>query len=306
MVYDSIIIGAGPAGLTSAIYLGRYERQTLLLSGDTGGQTAIAGTLENYPGFNQINGFELSNKILEQIKSLDKVEVKMGEQAEKIGKRENVFIVKTRKGEYEAKSLIIAAGKKHRKLGLDGEEKLIGKGISYCATCDGPLSRGRRVVVVGGGNSAIEAVQILSKVAERVTLIVKDEKLRGESVRIKNIEGDEKVEIKYQSEVVELVSTDGILSGIKLKDKKSDDIFSLECNAVFVEIGWEPNTESFSDLLELNDHREVVIDEDNQTNIEGIFAAGDITSVKTKQTIVACGEGAKAAVAVNNYLERKS
>lgn len=306
MVYDSIIIGGGPAALTAAIYLGRYERQTLVLTEDIGGQTAIAGTLENYPGFEQINGFELSNKMLEQIKALEKIEIKISEPAESVKKKESSFFVRTGKQEYEATSIVIAAGKRHRTLGLENERELIGKGVSYCATCDGPLSRGKSVVVVGGGNSAVEAVQILSRVADKVTLLVKDEKLRGEKVRIRNIENDDKVEIIYQSEIVGLLATNGILSGIEFKQKQPSDSSSVNAQVLFVEIGWEPNSEIFSALVNLNNDREIIIDEDNQTSIEGIFAAGDITAIRAKQTIIACGEGAKAAIGVNNYLERKS
>lgn len=306
MIYDSIVIGGGPAGLTSAIYLGRYERKILLLTNDVGGQTAIAGILENFPGFDQINGFELSNKMLAQAKSLEKVEVKIGEGVDKIQKSGAILTVKTRNGEYKTKSIIIASGKKHRKLELKNEDELIGKGISYCATCDGPLSRGKLVAVAGGGNSAIEAVQILSKLANKVTLIVKDEKLKGETVRAKSIEKDKKVEIVYHSEVVELVESNGFLSKIKFLNNQTGETSLIKTDMMFIEIGWVPNTENLVGLVDLNDSREVVVDEENHTSVEGIFGAGDITSVKAKQTIVACGEGAKAAIAVNNYLEKIS
>lgn len=301
MVYDSIIVGGGPAGLTAALYLGRYQKKTLLITGDIGGQTAIAGTIENFPGFTQINGFELANKILQQIKELESVEVVIGSEVKSLETSQGSVTVRAGDSEFIAKTLLIAAGKRHRELGLENEQQLIGKGLSYCATCDGPFAKGKDIIIVGGGYAATEAALILNKIANKVFIVNIGGDLSGENLTIEKIKSDQNIEVINDAKTVEITENSGLVSGIKYqKEGKSE---TLEGKMVFVEIGQIPNTDNFKSTLDLNDGGEIIIDENNRTNIENVFAAGDITNVKSKQTIVACGEGAKAAIAINNFLE---
>ncbi|OQA53231.1 MAG: Thioredoxin reductase [candidate division WS2 bacterium ADurb.Bin280] len=301
MIYDTIIIGGGPSGLTAAIYLGRYQRKVLLLTGDIGGQTSIAGTLENYPGISQINGFELANNMLNQVKSLENVEVKVAEPAKNISVSDMVTIT-TEKGDYEAKTALIAAGKRHRELGLDNEKSLIGKGVSYCATCDGPFAKGKDVVIIGGGYAATEAALILEKLAKSVAIVNIGKQLSGETLTLQKIESNPSIKVINESSTIEITEEQGSVSGIKYK--RNDQEFQIEAKMIFVEIGQIPNSENFKDTVELNKENEIIIDENNQTSTEKIYAAGDITNISAKQTIVACGEGAKAAIQINKFLEK--
>ena len=300
--YDCIIIGGGVAALSAGLYLGRYERSILILADSIGGQTAIAGTIENYPGFESVNGLELVNKIKEQVEKNKSVAIKVGESAVKIEQNDNIFTVKTARGGYSAKTALIAAGKRHRQLGLDNENELIGKGVSYCATCDGQFARGKTVAVIGGGNSAVEATQILSKIADKVYLINIADQFNAEMTRVNQIKTDEKIEILLKTQTTGLISSGSLLSAVEIKDNEEGER-SLECQMIFVEIGWLPNTESFANIVDLNDEKEIKINSvDNQTSKKGVYAAGDITDILAKQAIVACGEGAKAAIAINKFL----
>lgn len=304
MIYDTIIVGAGPSGLTAAIYLGRYQRKTLMLGGDLGGQTAIAGMLENFPGFLEINGFELVSKMLEQTKKLDTVETKIGEDVKEINKDGDEIVVKSEKGEYRAKTVLIASGKRHRELGLENEKSLIGKGVSYCATCDGPFARDKDVVIIGGGYAATEAALVVEKVAKSVTIVNIANELSGEILTINKINEKEKITIINNATTREIIEKDGVVNAIEY-EKNTAEKKKIEAQMVFVEIGQIPNTEIFKELLDLNESGEIKVNLENATNVEGVFASGDITDIKAKQTIVACGEGAKAAIAINNYLENK-
>jgi len=301
MIYDTIIIGGGPAGLTAAIYLGRYQRNVLILTADIGGQTAIAGILENYPGYSQINGFELTNNMLSKAKSLENVEVKMGEKAIKI-LPSDIIKVTTEKGDYEAKTVLIAAGKRHRELGFKNEKSLIGKGLSYCATCDGPFAKQKDIAIIGGGYAATEAALILEKLAKSVTIINLAEDLSGEPVTIEKISENPQINIINSASTTEIIQEQGSVSAIKYK--KGEEELRLDVKMVFVEIGQIPNSENFKDIVKINDAGEIIIDENNLTTIDRIYAAGDITNVKAKQTIIACGEGAKAAIEINKILEK--
>ncbi|MDH4358992.1 MAG: NAD(P)/FAD-dependent oxidoreductase [Candidatus Berkelbacteria bacterium] len=301
--YDCIIIGGGVAALSGALYLGRYQRKALLLADTIGGQTAIAGTIENYPGFESINGADLISKIKSQVLKLKSTQIEEGVKIESLSEASGSFEIKGNDKTYRAKSVLIATGKRHRKLGLDGEGELTGKGVSYCATCDGPFAKGKKAVVVGGGNSAVEATQILSKVADRVYLVNINEKLSGEKVRIEQIESDKKIEILPQTTLVRLLTDNKTLSGVRIKNRNGNESM-LECQMIFIEIGWIPNSETFAQIVNLNEEKEIIIDpKTNQTSQRGIFAAGDITDVPAKQIVVAAGEGAKAAIAINQFLE---
>lgn len=307
MTYDTIIIGAGPAGMTAATYLGRYQRSVLLITGDVGGQTAIAGSLENFPSYQEINGFELATKMMEQTRSQKTVETVEGERVSAIEKNEELFEIKSDKNAYTAKTVLITAGKKHRELNLPNEKSLIGKGLSYCATCDGAFAKDKDIAIIGGGYAATEAALILKNIASSVVMLNLGEKLSCETVTLEQVGNNTNIKI-INNALVKAIDQDesGFISGIQYLDQKSGETKSVESKMVFVEIGQIPNTEAFKDTVALNESGEIIIDRNNRTDKEGIFAAGDITDIPAKQTVVACGEGAKAAIAINAFLEKKN
>lgn len=301
---DCIIIGAGPAGLSAALYLARYERETLILTGDLGGQTFNAGLIENYPAIDQIPGNELIMKMVDQVRKYDKVELKYPTKVLKLVKTAEGFEVETEEGErYQSKTVIIASGKHHRHLGLPGEEEMVGKGLSYCATCDGPFAKGKEVVVIGGGNSAASSALILSKIATKVTVLTLDEKMRAEQVRVEAMEAAGNIEIIGKAKTTGLLQEGGMLNAVEY-ETSSGERQRVSAQMVFVEIGYEPNSDIFENLVELNPGKEIIVRHDNMTKTEGLYACGDITDIAHKQIIIAAGDGAKAAMSVNIYLEK--
>lgn len=303
MIYDCIIIGAGPAGLTAGIYLGRYQRSTLILTENVGGQTAIAGTIENYPGFEEINGAKLVGEMQKKVNNLEKITLKIAQSVESIINKDAVFEVTTKNESFHAKTILIACGKRHRELGIENEKYLIGKGLSYCATCDGTFANGKEVVVIGGGYAATEAALILEKLAKKITIIVLNKNLNGEKVTIDKITDNPNITIVNNAKTDKILTENGFVSAVSITDTTSNEKRDIPCQMAFVEIGQIPNTEKFADLVKLNDQKEIEINNKNYTSSKGVFAAGDITSISAKQTIVACGEGAKAAVEINRYLD---
>lgn len=303
MVYDCVIIGGGPAGLTAGVYLARYQRKTILLTDSIGGQTAISGAIENFPTYESINGFELIDKLTRQAKALG-LEIKTDFKIEKISKKNN-FVIQSKNGSVETRSVLVTSGKRHRTLGLDNEAKLIGKGISYCATCDGGFAKDKNVIVIGGGYAATESALILEKIAKSVTIICIDERLSGESITVKKVLSKKNIKIVYNSKIIKLGEDNGFLNHVLIQNLLSKKTETITSQMAFVEIGQIPNSEPFENL-KINKDNEIVIDENNMTSEHGVFAAGDVTDIKAKQTIVACGEGAKAAISINQFLEKIS
>lgn len=303
MIYDCAIIGAGPAGLTAGLYLARYQRKTVLLTDNIGGQTAISGEIENFPSYKSINGFELIDKLKNQSEASG-LEIKTGFKVNAISKKGN-FIVESNDKNIETKSILIASGKRHRTLDLDNEERLIGKGVSYCATCDGGFARDKEVVVIGSGYAATESALILEKIAKGVTVICIGSELTGEKITVDKVVSKENINVIYNAKTIELGEKDGFLDFVTIEDTESGKQSKIVAKMAFIEIGQIPNSDVFG-ILEINDSKEIVIDKNNMTSEQGIFAAGDVTDVSAKQTIVACGEGAKAAIAINQHLEKQS
>lgn len=297
-MYDSIIVGGGAAGMSAAIYLVRKKMKTLLISPDLGGQAAKSSEVENYLGFTKITGPELMAKFSEHIDALG-VETKT-EEIEEITKIEGGFSLKNADNTYETKSVLIASGKMPRKLNVPGEEEFAGRGVCYCAICDGPLFNGRTVAVIGGGNSALDAALEIEKYAAKVILVNLEKDFMGDEVRKDKVKESAKIEIITEATTTEFFG-EGVLKGLKYKNKDGE-IKDLACDGAFVEIGWTPSTGLVEGLIELNDLKEIKIDLENRTNIPGIFAAGDVTDVKEKQIIIAAGEGAKAALNSWSYL----
>ncbi|MBU1167672.1 FAD-dependent oxidoreductase [Patescibacteria group bacterium] len=303
---DVIVIGAGPAGLTTSIYLGRDKFSNFILTGDVGGQTAVSGEIENFPGYVSIPGLELIQKMKTQAEKWGS-EVISTEPVKKVEKvDENTFHVEAEDGHlYEAKAVIITSGKKYRKLGIPGEEELTGKGVSFCATCDGPLFRDKEIALIGGGNSAVKAMVQLATMVKKIHSININPELTGEAVLLDKINSLKNIESHPNSDTMKILG-DTLVEGLVIKNKDSENEITLDVAGVFVEIGSVPNTDYLQNVCNLNERGEIEVDKTNMTSQEGLFAAGDVTDVLAKQTIIACGEGAKAAIHTANYLRNKS
>jgi len=298
-MYDLIIIGAGPAGITAAVYAARKELDFLVISQDIGGQAAWSGDIENYTGYQFITGPELAAKFEEHMRKYG-IRLKENEEVLDISRTVENITVKTNKGEYEARSLIVASGKKSRELGVPGEKEFKSKGLTYCATCDGPLFAGKDVAVIGGGNSALDAAIQLMKVCRSVTVVNLSSGLTGDSVMQEKVTGAANVRVLNQA-LVKAIFGDKFVSGIGIE--KEDKEETLAVQGVFVEIGLIPNS-AFAGILAKNGFGEIKVNCRNQTNLPGIFAAGDVTDVPEKQIIIAAGEGSKAALSAFRYLNQ--
>jgi alkyl hydroperoxide reductase subunit F len=299
-MYDLIIIGAGPAGITASVYAARKKMSFLVITKDIGGQAAWSGDIENYTGYQLITGPELAAKFDEHMRK-NKVEVKEGEEVISVSKQSGIAQVKTNKAAYEAKTVVIASGKKSKELGVAGEKEFKNKGLTYCATCDGPLFANKDIAVIGGGNSALDAALQMIKIARRVYLINNAPKLDGDAVMREKVEKNSKVTI-FNNSQVSAISGEKFVKAISIKKDGQEETLPVE--GIFVEIGLIPNSQIAKDV-EKNELGEIKIDCFNQTNIPGIFAAGDVTTVAEKQVIVACGEGAKAALGAFRYLNQE-
>ena len=300
-IYDLIIIGGGPSGLTAAIYAARRAVKTLVLAKEFGGQAVYASKVENFPGIDMISGYELMEKIKAQAEHLG-AEVKSVETNE-IKKENDFFSVRDKDGNsYEGKSLILSFGAVPRKLGLPNEDKFKGNGISYCATCDAPFYKNKNVAVVGGGNAALDAALLLAKFAKQVYLIHRRDEFKGEEVRVNDVKKLPNVEIILNSEVKEIKGEKNI-TGIAVGKVSSGDLRDLEVNGIFVEIGHIVESEFVSKMVALDERKQIMVNDKNETNVPGVFAAGDATAVPYKQIIIAAGEGAKAALSAYSYLQ---
>jgi NADH-dependent peroxiredoxin subunit F len=299
-LYDTIIIGAGPAGLSAAIYTIRKMLKTLIISKDIGGQITWTSDVENYLGFSQVNAAELVTKFEDHVKKFN-VEKVIGEEVsavDLVGRRKRVT---TGDGKsYFGKTVIIATGGRHRPLNIPGERELLGKGVSYCSTCDAPLFRGADVAVVGGGNSALGAVVDLISIANRIYLVSLTA-LTGDPVYREKVVKSEKVEIFIEHQPTRVIG-ETMVEGLEFKSLITGELKTITVEGVFVEIGIQPSTSLFLDILTTNEKGEILVDTECRTGLAGVFACGDVTTVPFKQVVVAVGEGSKAALSAYNYL----
>ncbi len=303
-MHDLMIIGGGPAGLAAGVYAARKQLKTLLISGDIGGQINTTWGIENYLGYQFIEGPELIEKFQTQVGQFP-IDQKIGDKVKQLKRVKGGFEAITEAGDtYRSKTAVFATGKKPRKLNVPGETELAGRGVSYCAICDGPVFAGQKVAVVGGGNSALEAVLDLLKIAEHVNLISLTP-LTGDSVLSDQLKGAKKLTVFLEHETLEIKGKE-LVESIRIKGLKSGKEQKLEVGGVFIEIGLVPNSDAVKELVKLNRWGEVIVTPRNETSVPGLFAAGDVTDVPEKQIIVAAGEGAKAALQAHRYLQRLS
>ncbi len=298
--YLLAIIGGGPAGLTAAVYAARKRTDTVLLTHDLGGQVLWTSSVENYPGFQFIQGRELIEKFKSQVAQFP-IDVSLGFKIVSVEPLAKGYKIYLDDGSYfTARSLIIATGKKYRNLNVPGEKELIGKGVAFCATCDAPLFGGKTVAVVGGGNSALTAAKDLMSYAEKIFIINISPEMQGDPVLLEPINKSDKVEFLLNTRVLSIQGTDRVESVTVSNNGQR----TINVSGVFVEIGLIPNSDIFKGLVEMNKNGEIMVDCACRTSRGGVFAAGDVTTVPEKQIVVAAGEGAKAALSAYEWLAR--
>ena len=296
--YDLFIVGAGAGAMTAAVYAARYKLKVLVVGTSLGGMTGWAHKVCNFPSYTEIKGMELMKKMMDQVKALG-VEIKQGT-VEEVKKIAEGFEIKTNKENYFAKKILIATGSERKNLGLENEMRLIGKGVSYCATCDAGFYKNKIVGVVGGSDAAVTAAILLAKFATKVYIIYRKDKFtKAEPTWVEELEKESKIETLFNSEVVGIIGEDK-LESIKLKNGKE-----LKLDGFFIEVGSEPNLKLAEQLgLEL-EGKFISVDKNQKTSVEGVFAAGDITNNPLKQTVTACAQGATASYTAYNEIQKR-
>ncbi len=303
MVYDLIIIGAGPAGLSAAIYASKYKLNTLVIGEELGGTATHAYKVENYPGFKSISGIDLMNRFREQVKDLVNIKNK---EVIKLEKEDN-FIITTKENIYKSRTVIVAAGTKRKALNIKGENEFLGNGISYCATCDVAFFKDKVVGVVGGNDAAAMSALLLAEYAKKVFIIYRKEKIRAEPLRISQLEKNKKIIIINNTNVI-AVNGNKMMSSVTL-DREFNNSKELALDGLFIEIGSVPSTALTKPLgIELDEQGYIIVDSAQKTNIGGFYAAGDITTNSNKfwQIITAASEGAVAAHSVYEFLKNNN
>lgn len=296
-ILDLIICGGGAAGLTSAVYAARSGLDFVLIdiSSSMGSQITQTADVDNYTGFEKVNGMELVMKFYEHAKALNAPMI--NDEVQKIAKENGIFTVKCAQGEYKSKTVIYCSGASHRELGVKGEKELLGRGVGYCAVCDGFFYRNKTVVVVGGGNTAVTDALYLSKICKKVILVHRRDSLRAEKILTERLENAENVEIMFNSEVAEILGEKSA-DGVMLKNGEK-----LDCDGVFIAVGIVPRSDTVKNLAELDNNGYIVADESGKTSIDGLFAAGDVRTKELRQIITACSDGANCVDSVNKFLD---
>ncbi len=299
--YDTIILGAGPAGLTAGIYLSRAKQKVLILdTGTGGGQVILTHAVANYPGLPETFGYTLASEMKNQAVSFG-CEILFSQEIRSVNLKGVKKIVVTGTDTFESRTIIIAVGGKPRTLGLESEMKFQGTGISYCATCDGDFFTGEDIVVVGGGNSALEEAVSLTQYAKSVTIVHQFDHFQGYAHAIKAADDNPKITFLMETVIEEFLGND-TLTGVKVRSKKSGEITILEVTGAFIFIGYVPSSDPFADSFELNSRKEIITTEDMETNIQGVFAAGDVRAKKFRQITTAVSDGTIAALSAMEYM----
>jgi len=300
-MHDLIIIGSGPAGMTAGIYAVRREMKTLIIGRELGGQMVWANEIENYPGFEKINSFELINKIKQQAVNFG-VEMK-NDEVKKIEKTvDGNFLLYTNRETFEAKTVIIAMGLAPRRLAVPGEIEFNGRGVSYCANCDGPFYKNKIVAVIGGGNSALDAAEVLSKIATQVYLIHRSDSFKAFDTLVEEVKNKKNIKILLNTEIKQLTG-DKKLEKITVINNKNNQEEMIDLDGIFVEVGRIANTDLVADLVERNDKSQIIVNPQTETKTPGLFAAGDVTDSEFKQITIAMGQATTAALSAYRYLQ---
>ena len=299
--YDIVIVGGGPAGLAAGIYAGRARRKTVLLEkGVTGGQIALTNLVENYPGFpDGVSGFDLAQAMQQQARKYgmeaDYVEVTSLERADQR------FLLKTTQDDYLAKAVILTGGASYRRLGVPSEERLTGRGVSYCATCDGALFRDQTVAVVGGGDAAIDEALFLTRYVSRVNVIHWRDQLRAGSILQERAFAQPKISFLWNTVVTEIVGDD-VVTGLRLRNVVTGDETEMAVAAVFIFVGTQPSCGYLRGLVKMDDTGHIIVNEWMETDVPGLFAAGDVRANASRQVVSAAGDGATAAIRADEYI----
>jgi len=301
--YDIIIIGAGPAGLTAAIYASRARLKTLVIeSFTTPGQAIITSDIENYPGFPKgLNGFELIDRFKKQALKFG-AETKTGEVKKVSKEKNNEFKIKLENEEYKSLAIIIATGSRPKKLGIPKEEEFRGKGVSYCATCDGAFFKEKEIVLVGGGNTAIEEALFLTKFAKSVKIIHRRDRLRATKILQEKAFANKKIEFIWDSQAMEIKGKDRV-NAVRIRNIKTNEEKDIPCSGVFMFVGYIPNTDFVKDLIKVDENGYIIADENMHSSEKGIFIAGDVRKKLLRQVVTASGDGALAAVSARLYID---
>lgn len=303
-VFDTIIIGAGPAGITATIYAVRKSLKVLLISKDIGGQAARSGEIDNYPGFTVISGADLATKFKEEVERFqgEGLWIKEGVEATNVEGEENNFTIKTNSGKYRSKTVIVASGRVPKMLGIPGEKEFFGKGVVTCATCDGPLYKGKDVAVIGGGNSALDAAHSLMSLARSVKIINLADELRGDEILLHNVSKANNVEVFNDSTAIKIAGKN-FVENVEVEDTKTHERKILEVSGVFIEIGYTPSVD-FIPQVAKDKQNQIIVDELGVTSVPGIWAAGDVNNLWGEQIVIAAGEGAKVALSVAEHIAK--
>ena len=300
--FDTIVIGGGPAGLTAGIYLSRSKMKTLILNeGTAGGQIILTHEIANYPGIENISGYQLANVMKNQAKSFG-CTIKSNIKITAMNLTGDIKTVEINNKEvYSAPSIIISTGGRSRNLNVPGEDKFKGKGISYCATCDGDFFQDKNIIVVGGGNSALEEAVSLTKYASSVTIVHQFENFQAFEHAIEEAQNNPKISFIMESKIIEFIG-DNSLEKVIIENQSTHELSEMNIDGVFIFIGYQPNTESIKDIVALNEKNEIVVNENLQTSIQGVFAAGDSIQKRYRQITTAVADGTIAALGAMEYV----
>ncbi|AFN74191.1 putative thioredoxin reductase [Melioribacter roseus P3M-2] len=300
--FEVIVIGAGAAGLTAGIYLSRAKVNTLILNeGAVGGQMVLTHEIANYPGVDSISGYQLARNMKNQALKFG-AKIKSNIKIKSIKPEGEIKSVELTNGEvYTSDALIIATGGRSRTLGVPGEDKFKGMGISYCATCDGDFFQDKKIIVVGGGNSALEEAVALTKYASSVTVVHQFDHFQAFEHYVEEARNNPKINFIMESKIEEFIG-DERLTAVKIRNQRTGELTEMEIDGVFVFIGYAPNTEMFKGILELNDYGEIVVDKNMSTSLKGVFAAGDSIAKRFRQVTTAVGDGTVAALSAAEYV----
>jgi alkyl hydroperoxide reductase subunit F len=305
-MYDLIIIGGGPAGVAAGVYAARKQLKSALITESFGGQSLVSANIQNWIGVKSISGFDLAKALEEHIRSQQGIDIFDADVVVKLERFDGNFRLATRNGKVlEAKTVLIVSGSRRRKLNVPGEEKLNGKGVAYCSTCDAPIFKDKTVAVVGGGNAGLEAVVDLLPYTSKIYLLEFTDSLKGDIATQGKVKASPTVEIISNAKTLEILGIE-FVAGLRYEDQKNKEIKELKLDGVFVEIGSAPNSDFVKDLVQLNKFGEIIVDHKTQrTSQEGIWAAGDVCDVLYKQNNISAGDAIKAVLNIYDYLNRK-